>query len=636
MGTIEITGNVNDGWVENSATFWDTCRQGFWGNSFSGSETENPGCLEAGFEGGLFAVSRVFLYFDLSTLTLPKYAKIIGARLKIYGYGYSSAQKLSVQEGTQGETLSLADYSQFTGPLFGVNVFDFDASGVNAIAFNGDGLSYLNQKIGSMAKLCLREYDHDFLDSQPNDIFKSGIYFADVSVSDRKPVLELTYVSIESPVTLSGSASDGEVYRVPDGTWQENLDEETGDVVATDQADFYIEDDGNANRRFFFYFDGSDFPNGITVTGVTFSVYGSVSDPGDEGIGASLFKGTQNDVLTVEDYDAFTGNVLSSLDPDDGESGWFDFVLNAEGISAVNDMLSQTGKSIKFCLRSTRFDVNRETPLGSPYALHFAIKSADDPDPALHPKVVIAFDLPADQGNCEANGWYWYDGACHLELPNNPSECEENGYYWYGDACHLDLPDNESECSGYSYYWYYGECRLSNKVAVFPCVCIDTLENIWLVAGHEILEINEVFVSLSGSDEPRLRTTGFERLPAYDYEKGLHGKIAVIRFTSDPPDPNGKVWCNVKGMKNKSGSLIENPIEIITHFLTNYLAMTSSHYNETGFESARLLAESDGHKGAGMIKDHPKGIDVIQEVAKSIGATLFFDRDGKLNIKGLT
>ncbi|MBU0995958.1 MAG: hypothetical protein KJ737_25980 [Proteobacteria bacterium] len=636
MGTIEITGNVNDGWVETYATFWSSCHLGFWGTAFSSSETENPGCLKANYEDSLCTISRAFLYFDLTSLNLPKYAKITGARLKIYGYGYSSAVRISVQEGTQSDTLSLADYSEFTGPLFGVNVFDFDASGVNAIAFNEDGLSYLNQQAGSTAKLCLREYDHDYLDVQPNDIFKSGMYFSDVSGSDRKPVLELTYVNIESPVTVVGSPSDGEVYRVPNGTWQENLDEETGEDVTTDEAFFSFEDDGNANRRYYFYFDGSDLPDGITVTGVTFKGNGSVSDPGDEGIGASLFKGTQNDTLTVEDYDAFTGNVLSSLDPDDGESGWFDFVLNAEGVTAVNDMLSQTGKLIKFCLRSTRFDVNRESPLGTPNLLYFAIKSADDPDPELHPRVVISFDLPADQENCEASGWYWYDGACHLELPNNQSECEENGYYWYGNACHKDLPDNESECSGYSYYWYYWECRLSNKLAVIPCACIDTLENIWLVAGHEVLEIDEVFVSLSGSDEPRLRTTGFEKYPAYEYAGGLHGKIAVIQFTSDPPDPNGKVWCNVKGMKNKNGSLIENPIEIITHFLTNYLGMTSSHYNETGFESAKVQAGSDGHKGAGMIKDHPKGIDVIREVAKSIGATLFFDRDGKLNIKGLT
>ncbi|MBU0994125.1 MAG: hypothetical protein KJ737_16665 [Proteobacteria bacterium] len=636
MGIIEITGSINDGWVENQATYWASCINGYWGISANSSETENAECIQASFEEGEFKIRRTFLYFDLSNLSLRKHSVITGARLKLYGYGYSSAIKICVQEGTQADTLLTGDFSFFTGPSFGENVFDFISSRVNPISFNENGIAYLNQQLGSMARFCLREYDHDYCQVIPNDIFKSGMYFSEVSGSDRKPTLEIIYQTSSDPIIITVT-DDGEVNSSPLGTWQENLDEETGDAVVTDDEYFYFYDDGNTNRRYFFYFDASDFPEGVTVTNVTFSVYGSVIDPVDEGIGASLFKGTQGDTLAVEDYDSFTGNVISSLDPDDGTIGWFDFVLNAEGISAVNDMLSDPSKMLKFCLRSTRFDVNRETPLGSAWSPGFEIYTAENTyNPESDPKITIEFDLPANQDSCETNGWYWYDGACHLDFPNNQSECESHGYYWYGDACHLDLPDNETECSGYTYYWYYGECQLSNKIGVIPCVCIDTVEKIWLVAGHEVAEINEVFVSISGSDEPRLRTTGFERYPAYDYEKGLNGKIAVIRFTDNPPDATGKVWCNVKGMKNAGGNLIENPIEIMTHFLTSYLGMTTSNYNETGFEAARLQAETDGHIGAGMIKDHPKGIDVIEEVAHSIGATLFFDRDGKLNIRGIS
>jgi len=99
---------------------------------------------------------------------------------------------VSVQEGTQEDTITTADFDQFAGDYFA----EIDwAAGVNLFTFDPVGIAFIQSKIGAIAKVCLREYDHDYKDVQPgvNELFQSGCYGPTWGVDADEPQFIITY-----------------------------------------------------------------------------------------------------------------------------------------------------------------------------------------------------------------------------------------------------------------------------------------------------------------------------------------------------------------------------------------------------------------------------------------------------------
>jgi len=115
--------------------------------------------------------------------------------LKASDDGSTGFYEVSVQEGTQGVALSNDDYDAFTGDLFGT--FDVDASPKDInLTLNVDGFNYIEsvRLVGGIAKLCLREYDHDYLNVSAGLGWGGyfGVYFSEAIEAD-SPFLRLRY-----------------------------------------------------------------------------------------------------------------------------------------------------------------------------------------------------------------------------------------------------------------------------------------------------------------------------------------------------------------------------------------------------------------------------------------------------------
>jgi hypothetical protein len=62
------------------------------------------------------------------------------------------------------------NFNSFAEPLYGSclwHAFDPDNLRENEILFNAAGFAYLQSRFGYTAKLCLREYNHDYLNNPP-------------------------------------------------------------------------------------------------------------------------------------------------------------------------------------------------------------------------------------------------------------------------------------------------------------------------------------------------------------------------------------------------------------------------------------------------------------------------------------
>jgi len=170
------------------------------------------------------------------------------------------------------------------------------------------------------------------------------------------------------------------------------------------------------------------------------------------------------------------------------------------------------------------------------------------------------------------------------------------------------------------------------------CHCLDVSTGVWLVAGHRCNAINNVYTTdtLDDDNQPKLRDTADYTITlAHSYAGGFDGKIAIITFTTDLPAVTDSVWCNVEGMWDSG--LIENPIEMMEHFLINYMGFTSAEYNTTTFGTAETTATSRSYVAAGTVElaSDLTGRQIIEGMARSFGLTVAYDNDGKLTIKFL-
>lgn len=136
---------------------------------------------------GTWYCSRSFFDFDLSSISSG--LSIVSATLRFIT-DFTWNDTACLQQGTQAIPLTLNDYHAYTGNILGQKVV---VAGDNFIDFNSDGISYLESVLGSTAKLCMRDYDFDYLDVDPaTGGSHIETHFADAPNDDDKPMLTIT------------------------------------------------------------------------------------------------------------------------------------------------------------------------------------------------------------------------------------------------------------------------------------------------------------------------------------------------------------------------------------------------------------------------------------------------------------
>jgi len=197
--TNTIYSSTNDGRVSHSALSWDFCHDATTGSTKEDTTPALSDALSAEYFFGDYSISRSFFYFDTSVV--PDDATVTNVYLNLYGS--SASTSVCAMKGTQGDTLSTADYDAFTGSEYGHTTWSGD---YNNISFNSQGCSDIDKT--GITKICCREYSHDYLDSVPITIYNNGVYFADSPGTFRDPYLEVVYTTgtTNNPPTLSGES----------------------------------------------------------------------------------------------------------------------------------------------------------------------------------------------------------------------------------------------------------------------------------------------------------------------------------------------------------------------------------------------------------------------------------------------
>jgi hypothetical protein len=108
-----------------------------------------------------FYIERGFLYFDTSVI--PSAATIIEAYLDIYKTSGDASQEIEVFGGTQGDTLTGADFHHFNTVSFGKSLSG--ALGLRRVILNTDGRAWINKT--GYTKFALRDRNFDALNVAP-------------------------------------------------------------------------------------------------------------------------------------------------------------------------------------------------------------------------------------------------------------------------------------------------------------------------------------------------------------------------------------------------------------------------------------------------------------------------------------
>ena len=205
MPNIEAT---NDGRVLHSGlgTSWDDARGNTPGNTVStvkqGSSISSA--KSSGRGGTAWYVSRGFMTFDTSSVSVTPSS----ATLKVYGFDRNDGDVIALKSD-YSSTLATSDFDNITNaatPLGSTNgsgagtfastsvveysseITTWNLEAYNDISLNSDALSDMVSL--DDFKVCLINYDLDFLDIEPSGFVYNGFYTS--SESGKEPYIDYT------------------------------------------------------------------------------------------------------------------------------------------------------------------------------------------------------------------------------------------------------------------------------------------------------------------------------------------------------------------------------------------------------------------------------------------------------------
>ena len=199
--SVDCMSSVSDGIIdyEQYTDNWDELRNSAAGNFKRDDRTKEYTIAGVYRSDGYNVLERAFFFFDLSAI--PAAAEILSATLKVSGY-WKGGNTVCAQKGTQADPITLNDYQAFEGDPFGTVIWEYSSASpypVNAIELNAAGLSFVDACKGGVAKICLREYGHDYLNVEPavNDDFENGGWFTEAAEEGNRPRITITYQAYE-------------------------------------------------------------------------------------------------------------------------------------------------------------------------------------------------------------------------------------------------------------------------------------------------------------------------------------------------------------------------------------------------------------------------------------------------------
>jgi hypothetical protein len=197
-----------------------------------------------------------------------------------------------------------------------------------------------------------------------------------------------------------------------------------------------------------------------------------------------------------------------------------------------------------------------------------------------------------------------------------------------------DWPNAHTDAIGKAVPIIYGELSsvLQDDNGMCPLLYVNTSGFVYLVCAGAAKEVTAVYAAGEKVN------SGW----TYSYPT-IGGRIyTVVTFDSDQGD--NEITADVKGLETAgdgSGTLIENPIEIIAHLISNFLygdyksgapLATNSVIDSGLLATATAFASNKGYSDAVRIGDRAVAKTVISDLALSSQAHVFWTNAGKIGI----
>ena len=204
-----IYSETNDGFAGHGLAPWADSRGGA-GNAFDSNDASDIEAVWSFYHSGrgTWGIRRAFFEFDTLGITVAPSA----ATLKIRGVTNGTGDVIAVKS-EQGGTLSAADFysglpsaartaldnsdGNGAGTLAGVSGFTYSAeittwstSGYNDIALNATALADMASL--DTFKVCLMNYDNDYLDQDGTANEQNGLYWTEAVTSLLDPKIDYT------------------------------------------------------------------------------------------------------------------------------------------------------------------------------------------------------------------------------------------------------------------------------------------------------------------------------------------------------------------------------------------------------------------------------------------------------------
>lgn len=171
-----------DGQMRITGATWDLMRAKTEADTVDDDQIKSN--FGIGYDAGGGYLSRPYFRFDLDELNLLPGKTITKAFLRWYNYSTTNQAYVTLRQFTGEFPLVASDWDSFTGPIL-MEPFEAYASGVSGsfieAPLNADGLAYLNSVINGKASLAMLEYDHDYLDVDPEGDAATGLTWYDYS-----------------------------------------------------------------------------------------------------------------------------------------------------------------------------------------------------------------------------------------------------------------------------------------------------------------------------------------------------------------------------------------------------------------------------------------------------------------------
>jgi len=177
----------------------------------------------------------------------------------------------------------------------------------------------------------------------------------------------------------------------------------------------------------------------------------------------------------------------------------------------------------------------------------------------------------------------------------------------------------------------YGDMTKNSDQGAWVCPEIDTVSHVFAVSAWPVLSVangNTVSVYIDGT----LQSSGYTFDENNNYES--QGAIAILTFSSDP---GGTVTVKCKGKETSTGSgtLITNPVDIISDWLDYVVLLVGSGWEKdvNNFAQARNECVKNSYTAAGVIQANNTVGTYLQNILNSFLGSFRFSNDGKVQLR---